>query len=74
MTLEEFAKLAGMEIVVCDKECGGTVGYTTTEYPNCTIAGFRTEKAALKSWLKETFGDRAGKAVIKLLKQSEVKK
>ena len=73
MTLEEFAQTAGVTIVVCiDDE--GQFGYQEADHPNVTYSGFNTVTEAHKAWLKETFGDRAGKAVIKLLKQSEVKK
>ena len=73
MTLEEFAQLAGVKIIVC-LEDEGMFGYQEADHPNITYSGFNTVTEAYKAWLKDTFGDRVGKAVIKLLKQSEVKK
>ena len=70
MNLEQFAKSAGVTLVECGPEWGGRIGYKDKEYPNCTVAGFHTEQAAYKSWLKDTFGERAAKAVTKLLKPS----
>lgn len=68
MNLEQFARNAGVELVECGPEWGGRIGYKTKDHPNCTVAGFRTESAAYKSWLKGTFGDHTAKAVMKLLK------
>lgn len=73
MNLEQFAKKAGVELVECGKEWGGRIGYKTKDHPNCTVAGFRTEAAAYKSWLKSTFGEHAARAVIKLLKPANAK-
>lgn len=73
MTLEEFAKKAGVTIVACDPDWGGTVGYKEKDYPNTTIAGFKTKEEALKSWLRSSFGDSPAKVVLKLLKDSERK-
>ena len=68
MNLEQFAKSAGVTLVVCDKDWGGKVAYKMKDSPNCMVAGFRTEQAAYKHWLKSTFGEHAAKAVTKLLK------
>jgi hypothetical protein len=67
MTLEEFANLAGIELVECDPEWGGKFAYITKDYPNCMISGFRTKRAAYKAWLQDTYGKYAAVAIVKLL-------
>ena len=74
MTLEQFAINAGVKLVSCDKSWGGTIGYQCDDSPNSTVCGFKTEKAAYKHWLQDIFRNKAGKAVIKLLKESEMKR
>ena len=69
MTLEEFAKQAGVVIVDCGPNWGGRVGYKSSADCNCTFCGYRTSAAAYKGWLKDTFGEGAAKAVLKLLKE-----
>lgn len=73
MTLEEFAKDAGVIIVDCGEGWGGRIGYKEKEYPNCTTCGFRTEKAAYKSWFEDRFGKDTTKAILKLLKKAQKK-
>lgn len=68
MNLIEFAKAAGVTIVRCEKEWGGTYGYTEVDSSNCHINGFRTEKTAYIGWLEDKFGKNTSKAVLKLLK------
>ena len=68
MTLEEFAKASGVRIVDCDPSWGGRYAYTIDDLPNVTFCGFRTERAALRRWASDTFGDGAGRAVLALLK------
>lgn len=70
MTLEEFAKKAGVKIIDCGPQWGGRVGYKTADSPNCTMCGYRTVPAAYKGWLKETFGNRTAKAVLELIKET----
>lgn len=67
MTLEEFAKKAGVELIACEPEWGGRIAYKTPDAPNCCICGFRNAGAAYKHWLENTFGELAGKAVMSLL-------
>ena len=71
MTLEEFAKLAGVSVFKCDPEWGGSIGYNSKDYPNSRICGFRSEAAAYKSWLEDSFGPTTAKAVLALLKQTK---
>jgi len=71
MTLEEFAKDAGVVLVDCGEGWGGRVGYKTSDAPNCTNCGYRTAKSAYKAWLTDTFGEGAAKAVLKLLKEKK---
>ena len=72
MNLEQFATLAGVEIEDCDPEWGGRVAYKLADHPNSTYCGYRTKEAAYKSWLEGTFGKRTAKAVVKLLKSSNI--
>jgi len=65
--LERFAKEAGVKIVSCDAHWGGKFAYTTSDAPNCKFCGFRSEAAAYRHWLADTFGAVASKALLKLL-------
>ena len=69
MTLEQFAKSAGVTLVDCDPGWGGRIGYKTKDHPNCTEAGYRTHQSAYKGWAENTFGAGAAKALFKLLNQ-----
>ena len=69
MTLEDFAKQAGVVLVDCGPHWGGRIGYKTSDDSNCTFCGYRTANSAYKGWLKNTFGEGAAKAVLKLLKR-----
>lgn len=66
MTLEEFAKKAGVILVEC-KSNGGKLAYTTVDYPNFSVVGFRTANGAYTNWLESTFGKQTSKAVLSLL-------
>lgn len=70
-TLEDFAKAAGVSIVDCGEGWGGRIGYKTEDSPNCTFAGFRTTNAAYTAWAEGTFGKKATKALLKLLKGNQ---
>lgn len=67
MSLEEFAKQAGVALVDCGPGWGGRIGYRTRDYPNTTVCGFRSESSAYKEWARATFGENTAKALIKLL-------
>lgn len=68
MTLEQFAKKAGVVLVACDKrEWGGHIGYTEKSSRRYVVAGFKTKRAAYEHWLEATFGEGPGQAVIALL-------
>lgn len=67
--LSKFAKECGVKLVACDPEWGGKVAYKEEDQQG-TVCGFRTENAAYKHWLESTFGDRTGRAVLKLLRAS----
>jgi hypothetical protein len=68
MTLEEFATMAGVEIVECDAETwGGPFGYTTKNNPNCIVCGHESKMAAYRSWLVRLVGEAASQAFLKLL-------
>lgn len=69
MNLEQFAEKAGVIIIRCDKEWGGTWGYTTKDNPDSSVNGYRTKKEVLNGWLIHTFGDRCAKAVKSLLEK-----
>ncbi len=71
MTLEEFAKEAGVQIFECGKEWDNLLGWRTSRHPNINYCGYKTEKAIYKAWLISQFGEQTEKTVIKLLKQTE---
>ncbi len=71
MTLEEFAKDAGVIIFDCGEGWGGKFGYMTDDCPNLHFCGYRSEKAAYKGWFKDTFGEQTAKAVLKLLRKTQ---
>ncbi len=69
MTLAEFAQSAGATIErTAAREWGGSYAYRTADAPNCLMCGYRSERAALRAWATDTFGERAALALIKLLK------
>lgn len=74
MNLKEFATKCGVTIGRCDKEWGGTYSYKEDDYVNSTHCGCRTEKKAYEAWLDNNFGERAKKAILTLIKQSEKEK
>jgi hypothetical protein len=70
MTLEQFAKKAGISLVPCDaKQWGGGIAYQSKDTPNIMTCGFRTERAAYRHWLTNAFGPQLAKAVQTLLKE-----
>lgn len=71
MTLEEFAKSAGVRLEECGPEWGGRIAYRIPDSPNCAWCGYRTEQAAYKAWLVGTFGEHTAKAVMKLLREKK---
>jgi len=73
-TVEELAKLAGVTLIDCDPEWGGRVGYKMADFPNMSICGFRTEKAALDSWMNGAFGEQTTKALKAVMKQAAMAK
>ena len=68
MTLEEFAKKAGVRVVPSEFE-DGEFDYQEADSPDTTIGSFRTKAEAYRFWLSETFGKRTAAAVRKLLKE-----
>lgn len=71
MTLADFAKQCGVTIVDCGPNWGGRIGYKEKDYPNSTTCGFRTEGAAYKRWMSDTFGPSTSKTILKLLKETK---
>jgi hypothetical protein len=74
MNIEQFATKAGLTLTTCGKEWGGTIAYQLKDHPNTTYCGFKTKQTAYKHWLKNTFGESAGKAVMSLLDESVKRK
>ena len=74
MTPEQFAIDCGCIVKHMTPEeaegWGGRWAYTSTDHPNMTTCGFRTEAAAYKGFLEETFGKQPTKALLKLLKNT----
>jgi hypothetical protein len=74
MTLEQFAKKAGVTIVACDPDWGGRVAYTEKDYPNSTVCGFRSEGAAYKHWLNDKFGPTTAKVLLSLMRSPSTRR
>jgi len=68
MTLEEFAKKAGVRVVPSEFE-DGEFDYQEEDSPNTTVTGFSSKNAAYRFWLIETFGKKTAAAIRKLLKE-----
>lgn len=72
--LAAFAKKAGVSIVTLSVRdaiaFGGSLAYKEADNPHAMVCGFRTEHAAYTHWLKGTFGEQTGKAVLSLLRRS----
>ncbi len=70
MNLIEFAKQSG--VTVFKTEDGFC--YKESSYPNITTSGFKTEKAAYKHWLKDTFNDKEKpfQILLKLAKKNKL--
>lgn len=68
MTLEEFAREAGVKVVPSMDDEGG-FDYQEEDAPNTTITGFGSIAAAYSFWLTETFGNRTAGVIRKLLKE-----
>ena len=71
MDIDGFCKIADVEVVDCGPGWGGKFA-VTVRGSNCTLCGFRTERAAKIAFIKEECGV-FGNAVIKLLKAQERK-
>lgn len=65
MDIRQFAKINGVIFVDCGPGWGGRVGYKEPEYPNCTIAGYKTQKEAAEGWLCEKGFSEHGLAVLR---------
>lgn len=72
MTLEDFAKDAGCVVQVNEnpKGWGGKWEYYSVDHPHCFFCGYKTEKAAYMGFMRDTFGDTATKAIVKLIKKA----
>jgi hypothetical protein len=69
MNIKEFAEDAGVTIGRCEPDWGGTYSYKSEDYPNSTVCGFRSEAAAYKGWMEDSFGKKTTKALLRLLKK-----
>lgn len=73
MKLEDFAKQAGCVVSLApeDERWEGKWQYKSKELDNVTVVGYRTERAAYKAFMQETFGIYGTRAVSNLLKKVE---
>lgn len=70
MKLEEFAKSAGCVVKLMPKDEfeQGRWAYYEKNTPHNMFVGFRTEKAAYKAFIEDSFGsEEAASAVLKIL-------
>ena len=66
--LSKFAKKCGVRIVRCkSSEWGGSYGYVADDAPDCHYLGYENKQAAYLRWMEDSFGPRAGKALMELL-------
>jgi hypothetical protein len=70
MTLEEFAKDAGVEVFECGPGWDGKYGYKEKDWEGCRVNGFRTPLACYKNWLECKVGKQTAKAILKLLRRA----
>lgn len=74
MNLEQFAKHAGVVLSPCDpKVWGGSIAYSTKDWQEIKTCGFRSNNAAYRHWLDDTFGGYAADALRKILDKSPSK-
>lgn len=71
MTIEDFAKKAGVVIVSCEPHWGGKFGWKSSIDSNVTNCGFKTEQAAYKNWFYDKFGKECANLVVKLMKNKK---
>jgi len=75
MVLKNFAKSAGVVVKQLDakeaKQWGGAWSYSTEDSPNCRVMVLKTEEACYTSWAKSAFGEKAAKALIRLLRKNK---
>lgn len=71
MNITEFATLAGVVIVKCDKSFGGRVGYVLKSNPNVTYCGYSSKSDAYSGWLTDTFDKTIAAAITELLLRSQ---
>lgn len=70
MTPEQFAKKAGCVVSINeDPGWNGKYQYHSVDHPNCHFCGYKTEAAAYRAFMKDTYGPTAAKAVMALLKK-----
>lgn len=58
---------AGCKLERCSQDFGGSFAYTTADNPNCKVCGYKTADAAIEEWFFDTFGKKAGMAVLSML-------
>jgi hypothetical protein len=71
MTLEEFAKRAGVKTFIYEGVGGVSVSYRTKDRPNTTNTGYKNDRAAYMGWMRNEFGHNASKAILALLKETQ---
>jgi len=71
MTLKEFAKQCGVEVLIdCDVCWGGKYGWRLIGKSSITVRGYKTEAAAIKGWMREHFGNKAAKVILNMLSKA----
>lgn len=70
MTLEQFAKLAGVTVIDCDEDkWGGAFGYKERG-SNSSVCGCESPDDCYRSWLERSFGEDASKALASILDEN----
>ncbi len=70
MTLRRLAKTAGVSILRCGPEWGGTFAYAV-KGQGAIICGYRSRHDALKGWLSSELSSKTARLLLAMLKRGE---
>lgn len=68
--VRKFARSAGVRIIDNGHPYNERYHYTEKGYPNTTVGGFRTERAAYAHWLASSFGENTSRAILALIRRT----
>lgn len=65
--IELLCDKGGFVLKRCDKEWGGTYGWSTTHRPNSTVNGYKTEELARRGFIKDGTGTELAAVMLDML-------